>query len=432
MRIAKSTVYLFAFILFLLGMEINGSDVGLPAAVTSKRIGLLVLTGLFLLQQRSRTPLPAAIRWMLLALCFVAFWASVSCLLSNHVSFAEGVEAVLPWALIVYSGYTLARVLIPIISCEKQRFLDAMVGMGFLVTVLTVLWLIRSGGPSVFLSPFALRHAFGDSFSCGMNRYLNGMLFCNMLPLAVLVGVVRTTLQTYALAIIGSLGFILISLLAAGRQTTGAIVLYALVLVTTRMLLAPSRRARIRDSGRRPRFRIVFGAGLLVFTLFAIFSSPGIRSTLFRTMALKTEAQYHTESQGRITVAHDAWETGLKYPFFGVGSFNESKENTVDRPTHNGYARLLANHGFPPLTALVGLLVGCLIWGILKRRQSLANVDIWLTSFSFLLVYVLWSINFNDILREHLLFFALILMVMSISGSMTSRQLRMKDVAESP
>jgi O-antigen ligase len=127
----------------------------------------------------------------------------------------------------------------------------------------------------------------------------------------------------------------------------------------------------------------------------------------------KTRTDYQTDD-GRIVLLRDAWSLAVRNPFFGVGNFLDDKANSVGKHPHNGYAKLLASHGFPPLIAMLMLLSGCIVWAFFKRKQAGQHQDLWYASYSFLIVYLVWAINFNDILREFMLSFVLVLMICSI------------------
>lgn len=431
---ARQRTYLFVLILLLLTIEINGPDIGLPAAITGKRVGVLLLAVLFVIQFAKRPPLPIAIRWALLSLGFVVFWINLSFLLSSNVSPGHWLGVLMAWTLIAFCFYAFGLFLPRTLRNEKDLFVSLMTIVGLLVNVLTALWLFETQGASAFFSPVVLGNAIENSLDCGMNRYLNGMFFWNMFPFAVALGAIKTRPRIYMIACAASAIFVVFSFLVMRRQTIGAIALYVVVLLLVSISLRKSAGENFLRTGKKRQWAyLIIGAAVLGGVTYALLSSEVIREELYRHIIEKTEVQYETEGGGRITVARDAWLATLANPIFGVGDFSKSDINTIGKATHNGYANLMVNSGFPPLIALLVLFSLCLVWGLLKHRRARENRDIWCASFSFLVVYLVWSTNLNDILREHMPFFALALMICSIGyATPTTRQSEHIDLEKAP
>lgn len=403
-------------ILVLLSQGINGSDFGLPGYVTGKRVGLVLLTVLLFKQSYKAWPTPTQISWLIASLLLGGSWVFLSLFVTEGAP-AAGLGEVAGWFLVAYSVYALDWLFPRILSTEKQHFLEGMAIAGSALTLATVVWLVVTKGPGVFLSMPLLRVTM-DQISQGLSRYMNGLLFVNAFSIAVALGMVASSFCVYWFCLSGSVAFGLLAALSGSRQTMGAIVLYVLLL-----LVLQARCVRLGSNSvrrqTRPRWPLVL-AGLVVaaFGVTKVLDSDIISASVMHRLSDTTYAQLKADDNERTMVLEDAWAIGRKHPWFGVGPllFHSHPENRTGLMPHNGYLDLLLNGGLPAVVAIAGSLLALLLWAWANLRRAVENghADIACLSISFLLVFLLWSVNFNDILREYMPFITLGILIYAI------------------
>lgn len=412
------TAVAMACVFVLCAFDMAGSDFGLPDVVTTKRLGLLLLTAVYLLQRRSR--LGVGSRYVLMnaaAVFFVAVWAFLSAAI-NDLAWGRMILSFMTWAMIAYATVLFNSIIPAVIREKRQLFLATVSVLAGATVVATLLWLFKTAGLGVFLSRFALRTTI-DSLSCGNSRYMNGLFFVMVFPVAAVLGFIRVRPLIRGVSGTGVLLFVLLVLQEGSRQTAGALVLFVLSnLVLTLFLGQPV----VRSVKWRKRSRIIIRAMVALFLIGMpvayVFISREYQYELYRAFVERTQYHLETDRQGRLQVAQDAFRTACANPLFGVGDFHEAgpKWNTLGKHTHNGYANLMANYGLVPFVVLLVSIAWSLWRGFTLRRRAYENRDIWLVSYSFLVVHLVWSVNLNDILQEYSLFYMLALMFSALAA----------------
>ncbi|MEA1928497.1 MAG: hypothetical protein U9N73_09845, partial [Candidatus Auribacterota bacterium] len=224
---AAATFTVLALVCFAIG--INGEDIGLPAVVTGKRIGLALLTAAILWIPLNRVKIPRASRVPAWVLAVIGLWGIVSLLFSGG-GLISGMGSVTAWLLTAYGSLAFSLVFSWIIPGQKSRFINLMAIAGALAPIMTVALLTVNYGPDIFFRFMPLRFAL-DSLASGMSRFMNGLFFLSVIPIAVILGVFRCRRPVYIISLIGMGVFVSFSLISGSRQTVGAISLYLLSLL---------------------------------------------------------------------------------------------------------------------------------------------------------------------------------------------------------
>ncbi|MDX9972396.1 MAG: O-antigen ligase family protein [FCB group bacterium] len=305
---------------------------------------------------------------------------------------------------------------------NKRRFVELMSAFGCLAILVAILWLWRTHGIGVFFSRFALRLAF-EELSCGNSRFMNALFMCSMIPIGVLLGLLKVRWRYYWLSLIAMLTFAALVLLEGSRQTAGGVFLYVLLCVTSSFWAKSTRDDSTPEATWKPaRWQMAGALIAAAVALTVLVSSPDMRLEIRTSFVDRTKEHMDSGSQGRQQVFFDSLRTARAFPLFGVADFvpGKPKWNTLQMDTHNGYANLMANFGFPPLILVLFTIAACLRWGYRRRANAGQNRDIWIVAVSGVVVYFGWSVHFNDILQDYFPFFLLSMVVILVDPRVTA------------
>ena len=165
--------------------------------------------------------------------------------------------------------------------------------------------------------------------------------------------------------------------------------------------------SRIRANNvLRGRLALVASVATIAIVMGGVMSNASFRRMLVRRYVEKTKEQYSYKND-RVYVVMAAVKVIKQDPFWGSGgSFEESYANRRGKATHNGYVNLAANFGLTPLVAVVAGIMSCLRFASRNRHVAFrrGHGTLWTIMYVFLCVYVVWSVQFNDILKEFFLF----------------------------
>jgi len=392
-----------AVAMFLFALGLNGSDIGLPEFMTTKRLGLAVVSAGLLAIPFRRWRVPWELRRTAFVLMGIGTWGLLGTLLKG-TDVPRDLNLVLAWFLTAY-GLLAGTVLFGrIIPDHKNRFMSAMVILGALAATGSLLVIARVKGPDIFSETFALRIFLEEEVSTGLNRLLNGLFFLTVLPLAFVLQLIKGRLWIYLCSLVAVVAFTFLALVSGARQSLAAQGLLLLTFLFLRLILE-KKFARESVSGRGKRWLTAFLAlAGITLVVYSFVTSDEYGYSINRRVVEKTTEQ-SSEGQVRLEVAEAAWKLAWRNPVFGLGpgEFADHPDNFTGEFPHNGYTGTMVEYGFFPLAALLLVMLGGLKLAFrgAAKAFSAGRGDLFTAGLSFCLVFVFWMMVFNDLTREY-------------------------------
>jgi len=410
MKRIPATFAVLALSFFALG--VNGIDLGLPDFITSNRFGLFFLTGSILWIPLNKVKVPLDSRRPALVLAGIGLWGVLSLLLSNS-DLAKGAAFTTSWFLVAYASLAFAVVFFWIIPSQKSWFVNLMALVGGVLPLVTLGFLAIKHGPDIFFRIMPLRNVLG-TLGVGLNRFMNGLFLLSAIPTAAILGVVRCRRPVYIISLIGVAGFIFLSLTTGSRQTVGAISFYILALLIFGTIFDRFSGSGEQVSRKKKWLLSIVALVSLSLMIQFIFQQEKMAFTIERRLVDKTEQQV-SEGQIRLILARIAWDISIEHPVFGIGpgSFPDSPANYYGLYPHNGYIGVMVEYGFIPLLVFLSLIFSTILTAWNRRGDVYLreNGELLKCTFSFCLVFAVWTINFNDLAREYFFWAFLVLMI---------------------
>ena len=393
--------WLFVASIVLPATVIAGDQFGLPAAITGKRLGVLLSLSLFVILHGGRLKYKSNPMSSMWTFAYIASfcWAVAAVCFGSHR--ADGsVKLIGIFLLYPYFTMTWANAA-SILERDKHVFLKTMVVAATLAVLFVWYVVFRDYGFGQ-LSRFKIwrfRNFVDDAFVGGLNRLLTSLMFLNVIPSAIALSFIRLTRFWWALSVGTISCFLPLPLLSGSRQTIVAFVLFVLVaFVLNKVMSRGSFRHKWSDNRFFARAMMFFaGASILVVVL----GNEVIYEEITDRLVYRTRLQFET-NQSRLHLMGKLWTAIVERPIFGVGGdWTTSRFNPSGIATHNGYAFYAVSYGVPsllPILAAIGMTMREARGHLRIQRQSFEFALPW---FSFLVVHFFWSCFFNDVLDEY-------------------------------
>jgi O-antigen ligase len=419
-----ATVLGVSLVLFALGN--NWTDFGFPSFVTANRLAYAILlfaaAGLLSLQKPRILRIPFPVRLLVLVAVVLGLWGALSFLLSPARE-AVSLERVLVWFIlgsVMVVSTPLAKAALPEAS---PRLVNTLLLGAALVAALTLVWVLQHV-PLGDLSGFnwwGVRRMIDDNISVGLNRYLNGLFLLSIVPTAVVLGVISRRGPVRALGWFTVAIFVTLFLVGGSRQNLTAWMLFVVVLLMSAGSLS-RRKAIARKIGtfrlRRVWLRILL-LGIMVGIL--VWKVPGVWEWVNRRIITTTQTQFTQEAFGRVEIYRGAVRVIAEYPILGVGP--GAYHHVLASYPHNGYLGLASELGLPPLLLVVSMLLLTLVWTY-RRQPVVASGEIhglFSAVWAYVVVWIVWSVNLNDLLNEPVLWAYIALLAATTTVKRSSR-----------
>lgn len=378
-----------AFILFVAG--ITGSDLGLPTAITSKRIGILLLiyiNSVILFSNDMRIKV-SKIGFLLIISCLIPFIGGLIAIPLSPYYTETSLIPVIVWFLIACTLGLLYNVLLTKSNQVFRYFLNSIIIFGsIMVMIYFFTGLISIGNLN---NGYMWRSMLNDT-SNGLSRIMNGLLVINIANLLIVFNIIQKRRFYYLISLFSLVIFFILVFITGSRQTLFGFLAATIVVIIINLFY----RNKFRFG---TLWRITLTSLILLFSLLYVIKHYDLTEVIVRRFA---NTSFDSESdQLRITIIKSAFNFGIERPLFGLGpnAFNAIS----GLHTHNGYAYMFVNFGLIPTFILIGFIIISLITGLrnLKKINCTEFENLYIYSFVSVLVYSTVSFMFNDLFNEY-------------------------------
>ena len=187
--------YGFVISLLLTSLGINGADIGMPAAMTGNRLGVLLSICLLAMTRRRWKVTPSS-KVLIAATFFVFVWGVLSASVNSTLS-PEILYSLTGWLWISIYIYVGTQVIPTLMADSREKLVEIMTTTGCIVAISVMVFVAARFGHTVFSNTLRFRQEFDASLAVGLNRFMNGLFFWSIFPIAASVGIVRVSTATY-------------------------------------------------------------------------------------------------------------------------------------------------------------------------------------------------------------------------------------------
>lgn len=393
--------------LFLLG--INASDMGLPAFITSNRLGVLITICLYLFMSILIVKkMEFKFSSLLLSSLFflISFWGLISLIISRYY-IETSLVSVVTWLLIGITALLLSNIFAHINREVIETFLSFIIISGAIIVIFYFMFgYIKVGN----LTESYMWTKRLNETSGGQSRIMNGLLVINILNVLVVSRIIKKGNFLFVISFSTLCIFIMFIIVSGSRQTLLAFLVATILTFFINFIFNEKERVK---STIKTIFASAFTIGLIILLL--------RYNNMFEWLQyrfLDQTKEFGNSDQSRYLVIKEALDYTVEYPFFGIGPGAFININTIGIHTHNGYANMLVHYGIIPALLLVILIICSLVIGFKKLEFSNKTKDYTMKSiyfFSIITVITFSTISFmfNDLIDEYF-FWLLIILLLSL------------------
>ncbi|MBT2600522.1 MULTISPECIES: O-antigen ligase family protein [unclassified Oceanobacillus] len=383
---------------FSLGL--SGYDLGLYSFLTMRTIALsLLLTCLcfvFIYEKGFNFILNQYFYIILSVLFLIFFWILLSYLFSEYQNLVSITE-ILAWLTIPICMILTYKI---IKYFKLDIFMKSVVLIQVIALVTIFVWSVANvGDPTNYIG---IRLFINGNLEVGLNRFLNGVMFLNVISLIIILGIYNSSKYIFLLSLINVFLSFYLSFISGSRQSLIALFLSIFVIIVIN---------RYMRGEKGVNFKGIIFTSVSIILIINLFQIEGVSKWIEERFIDKTTEQL-TTGDIRTDIYEEALYDAKNNLIFGTGPGTYHQVSSIGMHTHNGYLYMLNNFGVIPVVLIVFLFSSLALKGINKKHIINNNQkrDTFIVIFSTFIVFIFMNL-FNDLITMLSFWIAIVIII---------------------
>jgi len=400
MKINKFLSVNLGVIYSLFSLGLGGEDLGLPSVLTMRTIALAILIFCFCLVFVQENNFGIRINqyfyFTIIVFILIFMWILLSYLFSPYQDLVR-ITDVLAWLAIPICMLFTSKITKKI---TLKIFITTIVYSQFIALSMVYIWsMFNVGDLTNFL---AVRLFINDNLVIGLNRFLNGVMFLNVISISIILGIYKSNKVIYLLSLMNVIFSFYLSFISGSRQSLVAFLLSVLIVIIINRYMKGIKGINFKGI----MFTIIFI--ILIVNLIQI---EGVNRWVEERFIDKTTEQF-TTGDIRTDIYEDAINDVKENLLFGTGPGTYNQVSYLGMATHNGYLYMMNNFGVVPVILLAIFFLSLIFKGISKKSIITENKkkETFVVIFSSFLVFIFMNL-FNDLITMLSFWMAVVIII---------------------